>query len=467
MKTLITFLLAFGFIHCFGSDLWISRPILYMEDGNSFAVFNLYWKNAWNSPINNDAVWLFCKSVPNEGGYRHIKVSDSGHDVVNLFSENDPGLDFKTTEDGMGLFVVPSKEFRGDIEVTLRIMLQPSSFDQIDTRNASFNVYGVEMVKIPTGGFTLGDNDDEALKYGALFQPDEFGNFEGLVRIESEDQELLISETGDLFYHANEGYEGDQKGEIPFSYPKGVQSYYVMKYELSESQYVSFLNTLSVSQLDPRSNVNEEGYDGSIILTEGKYSSMVPNRPCSFMSWDDALAYADWAGLRPMTEFEFTKAARGPSHPETSIYPWGTESKEKVQRLPLTSGALVMVNGWEESRLSSSTKYLFGASYYWVMDLAGSLWERVITIGHENGRLFKGSHGDGVLTDSGFATNEDWPDGTENSGGIGFRGGGFYGYDREYHEFNPFSPISYRPYGGWHGEMRHKAYGTRFVRTVD
>ena len=100
------------------------------------------------------------------------------------------------------------------------------------------------------------------------------------------------------------------------------------------------------------------------------------------------------------------------------------------------------------------------------MDLAGSLWERVITIGHDTGRAFTGTHGDGQLTAAG-AANQGRPIAERDSGGIGFRGGGFYGYDREYHDFNPFSPVSYRPYGGWHGGMRSVAYGTRLVRSWD
>jgi len=36
----------------------------------------------------------------------------------------------------------------------------------------------------------------------------------------------------------------------------------------------------------------------------------------------------------------------------------------------------------DESLLTDSTRDVIGASYYWVMDLAGSVWERVITFGH-------------------------------------------------------------------------------------
>ena len=124
-----------------------------------------------------------------------------------------------------------------------------------------------------------------------------------------------------------------------------------------------------------------------------------------------------------------------------------------------------MRNGWDESQLTDDNLSYFGASHYWVMDLSGSLWERMVTIGHENGRSFEGSHGDGMLSDTATATNSDWPSGTANAGGIGFRGGGYYGPWRAYHEYNPFSPIAYRPYGGWHGHDRAKAYGGRLVRT--
>ena len=31
----------------------------------------------------------------------------------------------------------------------------------------------------------------------------------------------------------------------------------------------------------------------------------------TYISWPDLLAYADWAALRPITELEYEKAARG------------------------------------------------------------------------------------------------------------------------------------------------------------
>ena len=36
----------------------------------------------------------------------------------------------------------------------------------------------------------------------------------------------------------------------------------------------------------------------------------------------------------------------------------------------------------DEAKLTDATRDILGASFYWVMDLAGSVWERAGTIGH-------------------------------------------------------------------------------------
>ena len=447
----------------FASDLNISKPILYVENDSTYAVFNLSWKNAWNNQKNNDAIWLFCKLKSKNAPSKHISVLSVGHQLVDTFSGQDSDLQIMPSTDGVGLFVFPQNKFKGNIDVTLKILLDSKDFNGLDTRNSSFEIFGIEMIRIPEGSFFVGSTDTSARRYGALYDP--MSN--APIKVSSENQTFEISKNGDIYYDSSEGYEGDQMGLIPAEYPKGYKSFFVMKYELTEDNYVGFLNNLTPDQAQGRTIHQDENYTGTISLSEGKYISERPHRPSPFVGWDDAMAFADWAGLRPMTEFEYTKAARGGVLPEGVDYPWGMEGKQHVQRFPDENWELVMRNGWDESKLTDNNKTYFGASNYWVMDLSGSLWERVVSIGHEVGRNFKGTHGDGFLAENGGATNADWPVGNENSGGIGFRGGGFYGYNREYHEFNPFSPVSYRPYGGWHGAMRSVAYGTRFVRTTD
>ncbi|MEK7817336.1 MAG: SUMF1/EgtB/PvdO family nonheme iron enzyme, partial [Actinomycetota bacterium] len=205
---------------------------------------------------------------------------------------------------------------------------------------------------------------------------------------------------------------------------------------------------------------------GTIYLERNTYQASRRNRPCNYVSWDDACAFADWAALRPLTELEFEKGCRGNAAPLPHEYAWGTSSKDRLARYVNAEGDLVWEAGTDESQLTDANRDVFGASFYWVLDLSGgALWERCISIGSPAGRSFRGSHGDGRLNYFGFANNEDWPKGSTEGTGWGFRGGGFYYLNRQYSEFNPHSPIAYRRFGAWAGGARELAYGSRFVRT--
>ena len=71
----------------------------------------------------------------------------------------------------------------------------------------------------------------------------------------------------------------------------------------------------------------------SIEIEDDHFVARAPARPANWVSWDDGIAFAAWARLRPMTEFEYTKACRGPSEPVAGDYPWGTSSTARLRRL--------------------------------------------------------------------------------------------------------------------------------------
>lgn len=246
-----------------------------------------------------------------------------------------------------------------------------------------------------------------------------------------------------------------------------------MKYELTQGQYATFLNWIDRYGPDFRANFGGPTYyedRGTIRRKDGRYIADSPDRPANFVSWEDGIAFLDWAALRPMTDLEYTKAARGSRDPIAGEYVWGTADLSRLQRTVLPDGDVGMLNGWTERQLNDKTRDVFGASHYWVMDLSGSLWERVVTLSDAAGRTYTGEHGDGQLVSWGEANVPGWPRelGSPRRGkGFGYRGGGFYKFRKQYNRFNPHSPVAFRPYGDWTGGPRYRAYGFRGARTAD
>jgi len=326
------------------------------------------------------------------------------------------------------------------------------------------------MVYIPEGPFTLGSPDTSAIKRAAFYRSDVNGESIGQYKINSEEAISVAAKKDALYYWSEEDiYNGDQKGPVPAAYPKGYNAFYIMKYELTQGQYADFLNNLPKGWTYVRSPVGGLDYHknrGGIRIVNGKYKADNSQRPMTYVSFTDGLAFTDWAALRPIMELEYTKAARGPAVPKPYEFVWGTDNYDSLERYINSDFEITFANGTDEGQLSDGNRAVYGASYYWVMDLSGSVWEKVITIGNPIGRNFKGTHGDGNL-DFGHATNKDWPTSDDEVGGFGYRGGGYYQIGTQYSDFNPHSPIGYRYYGSWSGGPRSIAYGYRAGRTAE
>lgn len=470
-KSIFVFTLMLAFLQLNASNLEISN-IEFRQfrntTGEQKIKMTVRWDNAWHNAKNHDAAWIMVKFVEEGGGYGHARIAKEGHRIIS----GKPKAKITVPEDQTGFFITLDENYRGNVNWTIEVQLDEESLRRVQFWNSACEVYGVEMVYIPEGGFSLGDPDTTANRFGSLFQSNDKGEQAGLFQVVKEDQVIEVGpENGKLYYRAQtQDYQGDQQGPIPADYPKGYQAFYIMKYEMQQGEYATFLNTLNYSQSMTRANFGGKDYEkyrGSISYDGQKYQAGSPHRPCNFVSWDDGLAFADWAGLRPMTELEFTKACRGGSKPIAGEYPWGTNNKDQLKRIVAQNNELVTLDGFDESQLKDDNRAVFGASYFWVMDLAGSVWERVITIGDERGRNYTGQHGDGRINDNGYANVSDWPDGDNTPGGYGFRGGGYYRHGHNFNDFLPHSPIAYRTFGAWSGGYRTIAYSNRYVRTAE
>jgi len=86
------------------------------------------------------------------------------------------------------------------------------------------------------------------------------------------------------------------------------------------------------------------------------------DHPIVNVTYDDAVAYCNWAGVELPTEAQWEKAARGT---DGRIWPWGN----KWDNRKCHSG---------ESGIDKTTpvgSFPSGASPYGVMDMAGNVWE--------------------------------------------------------------------------------------------
>jgi formylglycine-generating enzyme required for sulfatase activity len=181
---------------------------------------------------------------------------------------------------------------------------------------------------------------------------------------------------------------------------------------------------------------------GSVVIPNTTdpidYATSTPHVACNFLSWEDAAAYADWSGLRPMSEMEYEKLCRG-NDAGSSVTPvanemaWGdtvaveptsvTNSGMPSEK-PGNSGANSAYNGSTNGPMragswSGGSRSAAGAGWYGALDLSGNLWEMVGNVAIYPVIPFVGNQGNGALDINGNSDVSNWPTG----GAVGLRGG--------------------------------------------
>ncbi|WP_273446373.1 SUMF1/EgtB/PvdO family nonheme iron enzyme [Neolewinella agarilytica] len=426
--------------------------------GTSVIQFDLSWENSWRisvGPANYDAAWVFAKFRVNGGAWRHAVIAGPGAA---------PAGGTVGIADNLGAFVYRSGDGSGDVSFSDVQLVWDYGASSVDANSVvDVQVFAIEMVYVPEGQFSLGTGfggigvDNEAGEFrtrGAVFP-----SFYQSYPVDSEAAITVGPGLGELYYDENDGggRPGDQLGPIPAAFPKGFAAFYCMKYEMSQSQYVAFFNTLTQTQ---RTNLDVTGVDGKGQDTElnrngvswdeaGNATTTLPDVPLNYVNNNTLLAYLDWSGLRPMTELEYEKAGRGPAQPINNEFAWGNANIHAMdyeyQNLgtpgegvsnpgegvgnavyndtngtptgPKRCGALA-------ASAVNPTREETGAGYYGVMELTGNLYERCISVGNPEGRAFTGAHGDGQLRFNGSHNVENWP--ADNNTGFGYRGGSYF-----------------------------------------
>lgn len=369
----------------------------------------------------------------------------------------------------------------------------------VDEDDLVVKVFAVEMVFVPEGAFYLGGKGNGSWQYGSFTTN---GNTFGTPMVVQSEAAITVAKTPDATtLWANNDIITE--GTIPAAYPKGYQAFYIMKYEMTQEAYCEFLNTLDQGQQDGRTQgtlanlaVGAWAWGGDLAVYRNyiKIKQAAPvvifgmdsdndgvfnetdkvkydNRDTlirnidgqdlavNFVSMNDLLAYAEFSGLRPMTELEYEKACRGPREPVNDEYAWGSVTKVFFGSAFSAAGAYynwstglngftdhntgtervgdsynvgyakgytfanqTWWNSWSGGRQwlypaplrvgifadSTSTRAASGSSFWGVMNMSDNVAEMCISAYDTVGRKFEGVHGSGRLDGNGEAINVRW-----------------------------------------------------------
>ncbi|MBS1790052.1 MAG: SUMF1/EgtB/PvdO family nonheme iron enzyme [Acidobacteria bacterium] len=163
-------------------------------------------------------------------------------------------------------------------------------------------------------------------------------------------QSNLSAPQGMVYVPGGELMMGNDSGEVQErpAHKVVVQPFFIDRNEMTCEEYAKF--------------VAATGHRAPATWTDGNYPEGAALRPVTGVDWDDANAYAAWAGKRLPTEQEWEFAARGT---EGRRYPWGNEWRPN-QANDISSGL---------GQTANVGSYPSGASPFGANDLVGNAWE--------------------------------------------------------------------------------------------
>jgi formylglycine-generating enzyme required for sulfatase activity len=388
--------------------------------------FKINWDNKFNTGAFRDAAWVFVKYAPN-GTHNWLHADILSCSVSSLVNE--------ISSDQKGVMLQTVNALTTDATVTLVLVEPVGQFHD-------FKVMGIEMVRVAQGSFYAGDG---ASRIRIAPGDDENAS----VLITSESALTCGTSSSDIQYNIGNCFD------LPAEYPKGYDDFYVMKYHITQGQYVDFLNCLSRVQQD--SLVNADLSDNTIenffVMNDNTFvtSNMgircdenVTNGPitfycdannngigneaddgqfrsCNFLSLRGLLGYLDWAALRPMTFLEYEKACRGPLPPVALELSWGSSlantpsgfineaTKDEIAIESGSLGGLLITSSVRRVGFAAvdgnTEREKANGSYYGIIDLGNNTSDQVIA---QEFTEFTNDHGDGVLSTLGFTGNVLW-----------------------------------------------------------
>ena len=369
----------------FNDALRIANLTVTPRDAKTASItFDIAWDDSWRNATNYDAAWVFFKArAKGTTEWQHVRlVADKILNPTGYGQGEGTKLEYVVPDgvDGFtGVFVQRAAAGIGPLaakgvtvvaEMDANIEHRASNTEHrtqekeaststldvgrsmFDVQKADIQAFGLEMVYVPEGPFSLGSGGSEQNRFYRYTDGSQ------------NTQPYRVLDAGTIPTGPQAGRlwatgvrpEGSDAGEIPATFPNGYRAFYGMKFSIKQGQFAGFL----AMQSEVRSDAHAyRAGNGPALVMEGAADAVG-------LSWWQGATFGAWAGLRPMTELEYEKACRGPQEP-----------------LP----------------------YETTASYWGFRDLnLGMVYGRVVSVATPAARAFAGTHGLGTT-----ALPADWP----------------------------------------------------------
>ncbi|MDO8802819.1 MAG: SUMF1/EgtB/PvdO family nonheme iron enzyme [Elusimicrobiota bacterium] len=359
----------------------------------------------------NTADWVFVKYSTQAG------VGDSWNHATLTGGTVGAGAALTAATDKRGVFLnhtANSAYWTAGVTLTW-----DAGADGLFDSTVTVKIFTISMVRIPTGSFEYNAN---SISYGT------WNGYGG-------DFQATVANAGSLPTGA------------PAGWPNGYNSFYMGRYEVTQGQYVEYLNTLGSAEAANR-NYTGGGVSGQNIVQfstnpyGSRYYTYTPNNPKAVLPFSHAWPYLSWAGVRPPTEMEFEKAGRD-INGDTRRFPWGdTVFLGTNTYTPPNEGGTFPrkylnfdYNGDTVGQVLAAGRYMSGDVYrtpeetgvspWGIADLSGSLAEYVFNCSYSS----VPSNGNGTVTwPANWAAGWNLPPGVSSFGSTanGIRGGAWF-----------------------------------------